>query len=134
MHRQASPIFSDLPLFAQPGVASVVNDEDTYGLAVRVPDYDICEQRSGNQGGSDAANDVAAPTKQQMRDAVYHAVVRTGADGLTLRELALRWDLPMHTLSGRFSELKDQGLVVRLQDAAGKCILRDGCGVWIART
>jgi hypothetical protein len=127
-------IFSDLPLFAERGggVATQPAADDA-ARAYRVPDYDVCERRSGDQGGSGEANERAAPSKQQMRDAVLAAVLRAGSLGLTLRELAARWELPMHTLSGRFSELRDLGLIARRLDVEGKPVIREGCGIWLDR-
>jgi hypothetical protein len=55
---------------------------DQYARAVRVPDYDVSSRKSGDQGGSAKANEVAAPTKQQQRDAVFAAVSRWTAHGL----------------------------------------------------
>jgi len=138
---ERSPIYSDLPLFAvagtatlpHPGAADPKPVADQYARAVRVPDYDVSSRKSGDQGGSARANEVAAPTKQQQRDAVFAAVSRWTAHGLglTLRELAHLWLVPMHTVSGRFSELRDLGLICRRLDADGKPVLREGCGVWI---
>lgn len=134
-HREPRIGFSDLPLFDwRCSAATRQNDPDTYVRAVGVPDYDVCSARSGDQGGSAAANALAAPTKQQQRDAVLAAVVRRsgpGGTGLTLRELARMWGVPMHTISGRFSELRDLKLIARMLDQDGKPILRDGCGIWI---
>lgn len=122
------PIFSDLPLFAWAS-----NAPDDFARAVRVPDYDVSSRKSGDQGGSAAANAIALPTKQQQREAVFAAVVRAGRDGLTCRDLCARWNMAgqLARLSGRFSELRDLGLIVRLKGPDGECVLRDGCGVWV---
>ncbi len=112
---------SDLPLWGG----------DDYARACRVADYDICERRSGDQGGSHAANDRAAASKQELRTAVLRAIRAAGARGLTLRELASDWDKPMHAVSGRFSELRDLGLISRRMDPDGRPELREGCGVWV---
>lgn len=124
--------YSDLPLFAGLGYAAAAAAQpDRFAAAVGVEDYDITERRSGAQGGSPAANRAVRPTKQQQRDAVLAAVLRAGEDGLTLRELAARWEMPMHAISGRFSELKAMGLICRHLWEDGKPLLREGCGVWI---
>lgn len=124
--------YSDLPLFAGLGYAAAAAAQpDRVAAATGVEDYDISERRARGQGGSEAANRAAAPTKQQQRDAVLAAVLRAGEDGLTLRELAAHWEVPMHTISGRFSELRALGMICRHLWEDGKPLLREGCGVWI---
>lgn len=129
MHEQRT-VFSDLPLFAE-GKSLCEQRPDRYAAHCGVSDYDVAERRHGGNAASEAANVRAAPSKQQMREAVLAAVMRSRAQGLTLRELAARWAVPMHAVSGRFSELRDMGRIDRLQDEEGRCVMREGCGVWI---
>ena len=129
---KAAPVSEFRPLAALPLFAHSMRDE--YDRAVRIPDSDICERRSGNQGGSALANDRAEIAKPQMRSAVLAAIHQRGSEGLTLRELAAAWRVSMHTISGRFSELSRIGIIVRAISADGTPVLRDGCGVWMHAT
>jgi len=129
--RDAAPLSSE-PLFAWAEADSArTADGDRFARFCGVADYDACERRHGGSAASEAANLLAAPTKEQQRAAVLAAVVRAGAEGITCRELAARWGVEMHTISGRFSELRDLGEIRVALDADGGEIRRDKCGVWI---
>lgn len=133
--RERSVVYSDLPLFdPRRNAATRANDADSYAAATGVADYDVSETRSGNQGGSEAANAAKAETKQRDRELVYAEVVRAGARGLTCAEFC-EWagkSGQLARVSGRFSELKHLGLIGRRERADGTPILRGGCGIWVA--
>lgn len=126
---------SGLPLFADRGFASVATEPATYGddfaRAVRVPDYDACEARHGGNARSAAANDRAAPTKQEQRRRVLAAVRAAGTAGLTCKELARAWGTGMNNVSGRFTELRKLGLIAVKKDALGRDIAREDCAVYV---
>lgn len=50
------------------------------------------------------------PEVQSDRDRVYEAVCNNG--GTTLKELAESWGCPPNAISGRFTELREQGYIV----------------------
>ena len=88
----------------------MINQEQTDFIA----HPDICRGRHGGNEESENANKVAEPGKNETRERVFHAVVAAKDDGLTCKELATRWGLGMHQISGRFSELKRDGRIEKI--------------------
>jgi len=79
------------------------------------PLFDICRNRHGGDSASEAANQriEAHGSKEKQRARVYQAIVVAGHYGLTCKELAARWGVGMNTISGRFSELLQKGMVAK---------------------
>lgn len=86
--------------------------------------FDICLNRHrGNQESREANRRVR---KAEQRERALSAILDANSCGITCRELAERWGVGMNTISGRLSELKAEGLVVK----AG---VRDGCAVLVGK-
>jgi hypothetical protein len=86
--------------------------------------FDICRNRHRGNAESEAANtrleNSGAKSKQRAR--VLAAIQNAGVRGITCKELARKWGLDMNCISGRFSELKKDDLIIQ----AGR---REGCAV-----
>ena len=71
---------------------------------------------------------------ERGRDRVYDAIINSG-DGVTVKELADRWGCASNEISGRFTELAVQGVIV----PAGKRYSENKSGrlfphtVWVVR-
>lgn len=89
--------------------------------------YDICRRKSRNSDTSRAAFAGIQAGLSEQRQAVLRAIQDARSGGITCRELANDWDVPMHRISGRFSELKALGLIVRSRLTPS----RDGSGVYL---
>ena len=63
----------------------------------------------GNQQSKQAHKARQHASKRQ-RDKVFNAIKRSGNRGITAHELADRWGVSVNQISGRFSELKADGL------------------------
>ena len=96
------------------------------------PLFDICEARHKGSPESKSANKRISACKSDQREKVYHAIARTGNDGLTVKELGLYWGVGINTISGRFSELKAEDRIV-VKVVAGERVRRDGCAVHVKR-
>lgn len=91
------------------------------GWVMNTPDlFDICRNRHKGNEESHKAN--LRVNKKLQRERVLSAIRNAGPVGLTCRELAELWDVGMNTISGRFSELKRDGLI-------RKDSVRNGCAV-----
>ena len=86
--------------------------------------FDICARRHKGNPESRAAN--KRVRKAEQRRKVLFAILESGTVGITCRELAEEWNVGMNTISGRFSELKADGDVVKVGT-------RDGCAVLVAK-
>jgi len=84
---------------------------------------DICGIRHGGNRESEAANQRAGKTKTRDQLRVLEAC--NCQNGATCRELAALWNCGMNAISGRFSELKAKGAIVKIG-------VRDHCGVYQA--
>ena len=85
--------------------------------------FDICRTKHRGNAQSNAANP-AKFSKQRDRSLVYE-LIRDSA-GITSKEIAEVLGRPLHTFSGRISELKrDQRIAVRGA--------RDGAGILFTR-
>ena len=85
---------------------------------------DICARKHRGNAQSVAANETAKPTKARQRERVLQACKMFG--GVTCRELADLWRVGMNQISGRFSELKREGLIEKVGT-------RKGCGIYMAK-
>jgi hypothetical protein len=90
--------------------------------AHRQAHYDICRNRHGGDPASEDVNREIenSGAKNRQRARVYAAIVQTGDNGLTCKELAARWAVGMNTISGRFSELLKDGRVRKTDRRRGK--------------
>lgn len=92
-----------------------------------MPDLlDICEGRHRGAGNSVDANRRAVRSKSYWRARIIEEIRAAGHLGLTAKEAAVRLGKPLNTISGRFSELVQQGKLYR----HGK---RDGASVHYRR-
>jgi DNA-binding Lrp family transcriptional regulator len=85
--------------------------------------WDICGRKHKNNPESRAAFRQLDASQQRAR--VLAAVQQAGIHGLTCHELADRWNVSPHQISGRFSELKKQGAIrkrgTRINSAGNSC-------------
>ena len=81
---------------------------------------DICARKHKGAAESVAANMRRMPGD---RGDVLRMILLRPSRGITCREVAKIWNVGMNTISGRFSELHRDGLIVK----SGR---RDGCAVW----
>lgn len=77
-----------------------------------------------------AAADKAAWSSSAMRKTVHDWIEEAGSAGLTSKEAAARFGLPLHHVAPRFTELKDFGLI--RQDVS--LARREACAPWITTT
>ena len=77
--------------------------------APRLPSDDICENKHQGNAESVQANRRVASSKVKSQQAILEILREYGA--LTCKEIAIARDVPMHSVSGRITELKEQGLV-----------------------
>jgi len=87
--------------------------------------FDVTAGRHGGNVESAAAYARLKPRQYAQRDMVYDYIARADRIGITCRELAEMLDVGMNQISGRFTELKATGRIVK----AG---VRDGCAVYVA--
>ena len=122
----------DIPdegMFAEPAVTAVV-DKRPPALASRDP------SRGRSNENAAAAWKRCSRSAQAMRDVVLERVRAAGIRGVTLKEFVERFNgspdhvtedvLTLNGVSGRFSELKEAGLI---RQSPGLRV--EGCGVWI---
>jgi predicted Rossmann fold nucleotide-binding protein DprA/Smf involved in DNA uptake len=72
---------------------------------------DVCANKHGGNEESNAANKKVDPFKAAMRELIYQAVVKRGPS--TADEIVTYLGMPYQTVSGRFSDLKIEGRLVR---------------------
>lgn len=87
---------------------------------------DICKSRHKGNTESEAAFDKAKDTIPHQRQKVFEAIRLRSKKGLTCKELADLWAVGMNAISGRFSELKRDGLIEKVG-------VRNGCGVYVPK-
>jgi len=86
---------------------------------------DPCERKHGGNENSVAAHEQASETKEQRyREIIGHLAV-AGEEGMTGKEIARAIGVPLHHLSGRYTEMLATGRIVRLS------IKREGSGVLV---
>ncbi len=89
---------------------------------------DITENRhQGNPESVAAFQSIqSALPRQTLR--VLQEIAAAGQRGLTCRELAAAWGVGMNKISGRFSELKKEGLVTKVgvREKSGIVIIAPG--------
>ena len=85
--------------------------------------WDICERK--HRRNPESRNAFKTCNASQQRAQVLAAVQQAGRHGLTCHELADRWGVSAHQISGRFSELKKQGAIrkrgTRINSAGNSC-------------
>lgn len=72
---------------------------------------DICANRHQGNPESQAAFDRVATSLPAARKRVFEHIQSRGLDGATAQECADAFGIPIHKVSGRFSELKRDGLI-----------------------
>jgi len=70
-------------------------------------------KRRMSQCSLDMYFDKILPELSPRQSIVYNCIINNKVSGLTLREAANILGLKMHTISGRFTELRDKGLIKR---------------------
>lgn len=93
-------------------------------------DDDPCARKHGGNEQSEEAWRTARISLCDSRRRVLHSVKCAGFTGATSKEIARDLNVPLNTISGRFSELKRMHMIRRRTDTRGKTITRDGCAVW----
>ena len=93
--------------------------------------WDICAQKHGGSPESQDANRRTARHRSVQQARVREAIRAAGPDGMTCKELAEQWGVGMNRISGRFSELKRDGRIIRARDIRGNPIRRDGSGAYV---
>jgi len=73
-------------------------------------DFDICQNR--HRGNAQSVAAFSGDTSQQ-RMQVLEAIREAGSHGLSCDELSAKWGVGCNAISGRFSELKMTGLIVK---------------------
>lgn len=86
---------------------------------------DICKNRHNGNNESDNAFDGIKQTLTQKRAEVFLAIFFEGQDGLTAQEYADIQGVGINTISGRFSELKRDGLIRKIgtRNKGGVCVV-----------
>jgi len=83
---------------------------------------DICRNRHKNNPESEAANARIQAHKTLLQQRVFNWIQVAGANGATSKEISRALDIPLHSVSGRLSELKKAGQIrktgERREDAA----------------
>lgn len=88
---------------------------------------DITRGKSHGHRNSELANVAIHPTKAGLRDRVHKFVAGCAERGTTIHEIAKFLEKPVHSVSGRVSELKADNLIFD----SGRD--RDGCSVLVQR-
>lgn len=88
---------------------------------------DICERKHKGADTSVAAFKKSRKRHPKDREDIRFAVTFEGPYGLTAKEYAARSGRPIHTISGRFSELGQDREIFKTSRR------RDGSAVWIGK-
>lgn len=75
--------------------------------------FDICANRSRHNPESAAANRKVHGSKEAQRERVYRIVAARGYDGATCDEVAAAMGVAPNQISGRISELKIMGRLLK---------------------
>ena len=86
---------------------------------------DICRTRHRGNANSNAAFEQHSEQFQTSREMVWHKL-RQHPLGMTAKELAQHFNVPLHSISGRITELIHAGRAARFGERRG------GCGVVMA--
>ncbi len=91
-------------------------------------DFDVCESRHGGNAQSEAAFVRATESGSRSRDywSAMAAIDAAGVRGLTGKEFAAMVGKGFNAVSGRFAELKRDGLIRETGER------REGCAVCVA--
>lgn len=76
-------------------------------------DHDYCENKHGGNPESVAAHKKSLRYKRERLLRILVACMYP--KGITCREASESWGIPMHSLSGYFTELKARGLIRKLE-------------------
>jgi len=85
----------------------------TFPAIQRIDRHDITENRHRGNPESVKAHKRIAPTKESSRQKVYEYALSCGERGVTTDEVAARFDTTPNAISGRLTELKVLGLLVK---------------------
>lgn len=96
------------------------------------PPQDITARRHGRNPESMEAFAGVQDKLPEARAKVLEEIRGAGVRGMTCKELAAEWGVGMNTVSGRFSELKRDGLIVPRYGEDGRPMKREGSTVYIA--
>ncbi len=94
------------------------------------PLYDVTANRHGGNAESAKALRVIASSKESSRQQVYEYALQRGLVGVTTDEVAEQFEVGCNAISGRLTELKALGLLVRT-DVCRKT--RSGCSARVFR-
>lgn len=111
---------NQLSFFGSPGPATAPTPH-----AHSKPSPDICSLKHGGNENSKKANARAAVVKESLRERVRIFVAGCADRGTTIHEIAKFLGKPVHSVSGRVSELKADD---KIFDSGRN---RDGCSVLV---
>jgi hypothetical protein len=94
--------------------------ESQQPMSTQLNIFDICAGKHGGSPESKAANLRVQPHKNSMRGRVLELLKAKGERGATSQEIALELRRPLHTISGRVTELLAAELAYKTE------ITRDG--------
>lgn len=87
--------------------------------------FDICRNKHQGARNSERANDRVQSFKPTLRRKVFDYIASHDKDGATSHEIAAALGKPLHSISGRISELKKDAFVVDTGlDRNGAAVLR----------
>lgn len=87
----------------------------TFPAMQRIDRQDITQNRHRGNPESVKAHNRIAPSKESSRQKVYEYALSCGERGVTTDEVAARFDTTPNAISGRLTELKALGLLVRTE-------------------
>lgn len=96
---------------------------------IKSQERDICSKKHKGNANSKAANKTASKAKLFLRQEVYELIFWS-TNGLSCEELALMLSRPVHSISGRISELKAEGEIVEVSERKSRFGVP--CGVYKA--
>lgn len=95
--------------------------------AFNLPLFDVSARKHGGNEQSENANLVAQPGKAKAREMIYNVLLSREKRGATCREISRIINRPMHSISGRITELIAEGRAKKHE-----WITRDGGRVIVA--
>ena len=85
---------------------------------------DICQNRHGGNPESVAAYNRLLKGKKKAALRVYEWIKKKGDTGVSCKELAPEMGVDMSTISGRFTELRKEGLIEKIAVRDGSAVYR----------
>jgi DNA-binding transcriptional regulator YhcF (GntR family) len=88
---------------------------------------DITRHRHRGNQESETAFERVRQVIPEQRFEVLRAIRAAGKEGLTCKELAKQWGVDMNKISGRFSELKRDGMIrkIGVREDSGVMVIQE---------